>query len=82
MAGENATNSPIQAFSLVSGIDPTNLRLILSAFLIAGLLLAYAWAINSGFKGFALGNKTPLEFLFFILKGAAVVLCVLIFFIY
>ncbi len=80
MAGTNY--SPASAFSAASGIDPTQLRVLLSIIFIAALLLVYAWAVNSGFKGFAKWDGDILSFLIFLLKGAALIMCVIIFFIY
>lgn len=74
--------SPASAFSAASGIDPTQLRVLLSIIFIAALLLVYAWAVNSGFKGFAKWDGDILSFLIFLLKGAALIMCVIIFFIY
>ncbi|MDH3000193.1 hypothetical protein A1D23_08360 [Chelonobacter oris] len=74
--------TPLEMFGQVSGMDPIALKLTLSVFFIAGLLLAYAWAVNSGFKGFSLGNRNIFDFLVFILKSAATILLVIIFFIY
>ncbi|MDY5420848.1 DUF3262 family protein [Actinobacillus porcinus] len=80
MVGTNY--SPASAFSAASGIDPTQLRVLLSIIFIAALLLVYAWAVNSGFKGFAKWDGDILSFLIFLLKGAALIMCVIIFFIY
>ncbi len=74
--------SPQAAFSAASGVDPTQLRILLSIILIAALLLAYAWAVNNGFKGFAKWEGDILSFLFFLLKGAALIVCVVLFFIF
>ncbi|HDX0990429.1 TPA: DUF3262 family protein [Pasteurella multocida] len=77
--------SPASAFSAASGIDPTQLRVLLSIIFIAALLLAYAWAVNSGFKGFAIfaaRDNGLLSFLIFLLKGAALIMCVIVFFTY
>ncbi|MDG2961715.1 DUF3262 family protein [Exercitatus varius] len=75
-------SSPIEVFEIASGMNPTNLRIALSAIFVAGLLLAYAWAVNSGFKGFSAWNGSLLSFLTFILKGAALIVCVILFFFY
>lgn len=80
MVGTNY--SPASAFSAASSIDPTQLRVLLSIIFIAALLLVYAWAVNSGFKGFAKWDGDILSFLIFLLKGAALIMCVIIFFIY
>ncbi|MDP8185316.1 DUF3262 family protein [Phocoenobacter skyensis] len=76
------TNDPLKAFETVSGIIPFDLRVLLSVIFVAGLLLLYAWAIQSGFKGFVKGLNGPLDYLFLILKGVALIACVVTFFIY
>ncbi|QLB12781.1 integrating conjugative element protein (TIGR03758 family) [Bisgaardia hudsonensis] len=78
----NSNYSPSSAFSAASGIDPTQLRILLSVIFIAVLLLAYAWAVNSGFKGFARQNYDVLSFLIYLLKGAALLICIIVFFTY
>ncbi|TYG35300.1 DUF3262 family protein [Lonepinella koalarum] len=78
MSGTN----PIEVFEIASGMNPTSLKIVLSSIFIAGLLLAYAWAINSGFKGFAKWDGSLLSFLFFILKGAGLIVCLILFFFY
>ncbi|AIJ31190.1 MULTISPECIES: DUF3262 family protein [Pasteurellaceae] len=74
--------SSASAFSAASGIDPTQLRVLLSIIFVAALLLAYAWATHSGFKGFAKWDGDVLSFLIFLLKGAVLIMCVVTFFIY
>ncbi|HHW7523209.1 TPA: DUF3262 family protein [Mannheimia haemolytica] len=45
--------SPVDAFSAASGIDPFRLKLMMAIIFLSMLLLAVAWALNSGYKGFS-----------------------------
>lgn len=74
--------SPIEVFAIASGISPTNLKIALSLIFIAGLLLCYAWAINSGFKGFSISNGNIWSFFTLVLKGLTLIVCAILFFIY
>ncbi|PJG82777.1 DUF3262 family protein [Caviibacterium pharyngocola] len=74
--------SPIEVFETASGMNPTSLKIVLTVIFVAGVLLAYAWAVNSGFKGFTLGNGTIWSFLILVLKGLALLICLILFFIY
>lgn len=74
--------TPSDAFAVASGIDPFRLKITIAIIFLALLLLAVVWAVNSGFKGFAFGNKNPLSLLVLFLKGVALLICVTYFFIY
>lgn len=77
-----AKTTPADAFQIASGADPIALKITLMVILVAGLLLLYAWAINSGFKGLTFGRDSLFTFLTLLLKGALLVMCVILFFIY
>ncbi len=53
--------SPVDAFSAASGIDP-RLKLMIAIIFLSMLLLAVAWALNSGYKGFSFRDKSPFHF--------------------
>ena len=73
--------SPLESFYAVSGLDPLELKIMLAIILIAVLLLAYMWANNNGYK-FMLNKGDIWSFFKLILWGAALILCVISFFIY
>lgn len=74
--------SPVDAFSAASGIDPFRLKLMIAIIFLSMLLLAVAWASNSGYKGFTVKDKGPFSLLVLFLKGVALIICVTYFFIY
>ncbi|ASW16647.1 DUF3262 family protein [Mannheimia haemolytica] len=74
--------SPVDAFSAASGIDPFRLKLMIAIIFLSMLLLAVAWALNSGYKGFSFRDKSPFSLLVLFLKGVALLVCVTYFFIY
>lgn len=74
--------SPANAFSAASGIDPFRLKIMIAIIFLSLLLLAVAWAFNSGYKGFTFQDKGPFAFLVLFFKGVALLICVTYFFIY
>lgn len=72
--------SPLSSFYAVSGLDPLKLKILAAIILVAVLLLAYSWATNHGYKGMV-NNGDPWSFLKLILWGAALIVCVISFFI-
>lgn len=73
--------APLQAFEAASGLNATDLRVLCAIGFIAGLLLAYTWAIRKGYGGFIV-NGDIFSYLKLILKGAAVLVVAVIFFVY
>lgn len=78
MANEH---TPISAFEIASGLSAFELRTMLAICFIACLLLAYVWAIRKGFSGFYIDGDI-FGYLKLILKGATVLIVVIMFFIY
>lgn len=74
--------SPANAFAAASGIDPFRLKITIAIIFLSILLLAVAWASNSGYKGFTFKDKGPFSLLVLFLKGVALIICVTYFFIY
>lgn len=74
--------SPANAFAAASGIDPFRLKIMIAIIFLSILLLAVAWALNSGYKGFSFRDKSPFSLLVLFLKGVALLVCVTYFFIY
>lgn len=74
--------TPSDAFSAASGIDPFRLKIMIAIIFLSILLLAVAWASNSGYKGVAFKDKGPFALLVLFLKGVALIICVAYFFIY
>ncbi|AFI88003.1 hypothetical protein D7S_02303 [Aggregatibacter actinomycetemcomitans D7S-1] len=52
--------SPIESFSIASGIEPGLLKGLLGIILVAVFLLAYAWATQHGYKGVFTVTKASL----------------------
>ena len=73
--------SPLESFYAVSGLEPVKLKIILAIIFVSVLLLAYMWANNNGYK-FMVNNGDIWSFFKLILWGAALILCVISFFIY
>ncbi len=73
--------SPLESFYAVSDLEPVKLKIILAIIFVSVLLLAYMWANNNGYK-FMVNNGDIWSFFKLILWGAALILCVISFFIY
>ena len=69
------------AFAIASGIDPLKLKIVASIILVALLLFAYSWATNNGYK-LIVKDLDLFGFLKLVLGGAALLLCIVYFFIY
>lgn len=77
--------TPLNAFETASGLNPVELRTLFAICFIAALLFAYAWAIRKGFSGrFSgiQGNGDIFDYLKLVLKGAAIIIVVVMFFVY
>ncbi|AMQ94937.1 hypothetical protein BBH51_07600 [Aggregatibacter actinomycetemcomitans] len=74
--------SPIESFSIASGIEPGLLKGLLGIILVAVFLLAYAWATQHGYKGVFYGNQSLLDYLKLVLSGAALLIMIVAFFVY
>ena len=72
--------SPLDSFYTVSGLDPLKLKIMLAIILVVVLLLAYMWAANHGYKGMV-NDGDIWSFFKLILWGAALIICVVSFFI-
>ncbi|MEX4027510.1 Protein of uncharacterised function (DUF3262) [Haemophilus influenzae] len=73
--------TPISAFETASGLNAIELHTFFAICLITGLFLAYVWAVRKGFSGFQMDGDI-FGYLILILKGAAVVIVVIMFFVY
>lgn len=73
--------SPLDSFYAVSGLDPVKLKIMMAIILIVLLLLAYMWANNNGYK-VMVNNGDIWSFFKLILWGAALIVCVISFFVY
>ncbi|PJG84804.1 DUF3262 family protein [Conservatibacter flavescens] len=73
--------TPVDAFQAASGINATELRTFLAICFIAALFFAYVWAIKKGFDGFHVDGDI-FGYLKLVLKGAAIIIVVVIFFTY
>ncbi|MFU2143343.1 DUF3262 family protein [Gallibacterium anatis] len=75
--------TPVKAFEIASGLSAIELRTLFAIVFIALLLLAYVWAIKKGYSGFFNGVQDDIfSYLKLILKGATMLIVVVIFFIY
>lgn len=81
MANEKIT--PVEAFEIASGFSALELRTLFAICFISGLLFAYVWAIKKGYSGLFAGFKGNIfEYFKLVLKGAAIVFIVIMFFVY
>lgn len=78
----SSDNTPVSAFEIASGLNAVELRTFFAICFIALLLFAYVWAIKKGYSGLFSGFKGDLfDYLKLVLKGAAMLVVVIIFFI-
>lgn len=76
--------TPLDAFEIASGLSVFELRTMLAIIFIAGLLFAYVWAIKKGYSGLFKGGVQGdiFEYMKLVLKGATILIVVIIFFVY
>ncbi|MFZ7230580.1 DUF3262 family protein [Avibacterium avium] len=76
-------NTPVSAFEMASGLNAVELRVFFAICFIALLLFAYIWAMKKGYSGLFSGTQGSIfDYLKLVLKGAAMLVVVIIFFIY
>ncbi|MCW9734210.1 DUF3262 family protein [Avibacterium sp. 20-15] len=74
--------TPLKAFEIASGLNATELRAFFAIIFVALLLFAYVWAMKKGYSGLFSGFKGDIfDYLKLILKGAAVLIVVVLFFV-
>ncbi|OZN25683.1 hypothetical protein CFY87_00190 [Actinobacillus seminis] len=79
-----SAHTPLNAFEIASGLNATELRAFFAIIFVALLLFAYVWAIKKGYSGLFNGfnGNDIFDYLKLILKGATVLIVVVIFFVY